>query len=61
MRSRSLVLPNDLPENIRGAYTRCAVVVRVREARMGVMQERAAEIGILAAERSGARRASGAK
>ena len=56
-----LVLPNDLPETFRGAQTCCSVVVRVGDARMGVVQKRAGEIRVLAAVDGGAGGPRGAK
>jgi hypothetical protein len=51
MRSKSFffVPSNDLPETFRGGQTCCPVVVGVGDAGMGMMQKRAAEIGVLAA------------
>jgi hypothetical protein len=51
MRSKSFffVPSNDLPETFRGGQTGCPVVVGVGDVGMGMMQKRAAEIGVLAA------------
>jgi hypothetical protein len=56
-----LVLPNDLPEIFSGAETRCSIVVRVGDARVRVVQKRAAEIGVLAAADGGGGGGGGSK
>jgi hypothetical protein len=49
------VLPNDLPKTFRRAQTCCSVVVRIGDARIGVVQKRAAQMGVLAKMRGGGR------
>src|SRR6516162_7141369 len=46
-----LVPPNDFPETFPGRQTCCSVVVGVRDVRIGMVQKRAGEVGVLTAAR----------
>ena len=56
-----LVLPNDLPKSVRGCQACCAVVVRVCNAAMGMVQKCAGEMGVVTAVAGGGGGGTGAE
>ena len=60
-RASFLIPANDLPKPFPRSETRCAIIVRIGDARMRVVEERAGEIGILTQMEGGGRGPGGAK